>query len=34
MPNCTVVYALSITEAARYTATQLGYGGVPQPLQH
>ncbi|AKN15818.1 YbjQ family protein [Mycobacterium haemophilum] len=32
----TAVYAVPITEAARYTAAQLGYGGAPQPqpLQH
>lgn len=30
----TAVYAVPITEAARYTAAQLGYGGTPQPQQH
>ncbi|ORB95439.1 hypothetical protein B1T44_14110 [Mycobacterium persicum] len=29
----TAVQAVPVTEAARYTASQLGYGGGPQPQQ-
>ncbi|ETW25855.1 YbjQ family protein [Mycobacterium gastri] len=29
----TAVQAVPVTDAARYTATQLGYGGAPQPQQ-
>lgn len=29
----TAVQALPVTEGARYTASQLGYGGTPQPQQ-
>ncbi|BCI92755.1 YbjQ family protein [Mycobacterium persicum] len=29
----TAVQAVPVTEAARYTASQLGYGGAPQPQQ-
>ena len=27
------VQAVPVTDAARYTASQLGYGGAPQPPQ-
>jgi uncharacterized protein YbjQ (UPF0145 family) len=29
----TAVQAVPVTDAARYTASQLGYGGAPQPPQ-